>query len=164
MSQSNHSQSATGFDESPNIGQPQKLGRQASDGGSDDVWSGVPLVRRASSVSNSSSQDRDAFYPRRKLRSLGLVEMDSADVPEQAIQGGVGEEERPIYVWTGTSDHATVLRISFKRRIAEVWLEAYALKSFVELNLTAFTKILKKYVADHIQADHLDTTRTQIQS
>lgn len=74
--------------------------------------------------------------------------MDPAEVPE-ASKGDQEEDEheddgRPVYVWTGSNDYATVMRLSFKRRISEVWLEAYALKQYVDLNLTAFEKILKK--------------------
>jgi phosphate transporter len=53
-------------------------------------------------------------------------------------------EQRPVYVWTANNDYGTVLRIGFKKRISAVWLEAYALKQYVDLNLTAFEKILKK--------------------
>jgi len=78
--------------------------------------------------------------------------MDASEVPEfqpAPVEVETEEEEeedesRPVFVWTGTNDHATVMRIGFKKRISAVWLEAYALKQYVELNLTAFEKILKK--------------------
>lgn len=115
---------------------------------------------RRTSTSSASSHERDIFYPRRRAQALGLVEMDPSEVPEfptpnttedQAdagrLEDGLDEddaEDRPVYVWTGTNDHAAVMRIGFKKRISAVWLEAYALRQYVELNLTAFEKILKK--------------------
>ncbi|KIR29057.1 phosphate transporter [Cryptococcus deuterogattii 99/473] len=54
-------------------------------------------------------------------------------------------DDIPVFVWTANNDYATVLRIGLKKRISKVWLDAYALKQYVELNMTAFEKILKKY-------------------
>jgi phosphate transporter len=141
MSQSNHSLSASGYDDPAN---KAKNPRRSSDLESDDAAAAGEHVRRPSTSSNSS-HERDAFYPRRKLQALGLVEMDvdTADMPEPEQEEEV-EEGRPVFVWTGNNDHATVMRIGFKKRISAVWLEAYALKQYVELNLTAFEKILKK--------------------
>jgi phosphate transporter len=136
LSLSQHSQSASGMEESGSG--VAKHTRRASDLDSNDEG-GPSFVRRPSSASNSS-HERDIFYPRRgKVQALGLVEMDLAELPDQA-----DSDEGPVYVWTGTNDHATVMRIGFKKRISVIWLEAYALKQYVDLNLTAFEKILKK--------------------
>ncbi|WVQ81862.1 hypothetical protein IAT38_003989 [Cryptococcus sp. DSM 104549] len=112
---------------------------------------------RRASISSLSSHEGDFHWPRRRYHSLGLVQMDPATVPEwaQTVEGdveqgnnvGLGEAggKKAVFVWTASNDYATVLRIGFKKRISAVWLDAYALKQYVELNLTAFEKILKKY-------------------
>lgn len=109
---------------------------------------GVPHDRRTSTSSNSSRGEFDLSWPRRQTNSLGLVQMDPASVPVFAADqsGLVGERERrkAVYLWTANNDYGTVLRIGFKKRISAVWLEGYALKQYVDLNLTAFEKILKK--------------------
>lgn len=162
LSQSGMSRSVSAIDEgsangapmvSPSLaksgGRPGR-GRRSSDLDSEDA---MGHDRRASTSSNSS-HERDVFWPRsRRVQGLGLVEMDSGDIPDfppsPELDGEREEEQeedkqRPVYVWTGSGDHATVMRIGFKKRISAVWLEAYALKQYVELNLTAFEKILKK--------------------
>jgi phosphate transporter len=119
---------------------------------------------RRASMSSTSSHERDFVLPRTRWQSLELVEMDEGEVPDfarspNAIINGNGngngngdaemgdiqeESDRPVYMWTGSNDHATVMRIGFKKRVSANWLEAYALKQYVDLNLTAFEKILKK--------------------
>lgn len=144
--------------------------RASSDLGSSDLER--ERDRRTSMSSTSShEQERDFVLPRSRWQSLELVEMDAGDVPDFSVSPAVGmtyragrgngdaemgdiQEEgegegeasgdRPVYVWTGSNDHATVLRIGFKKRVSANWLEAYALKQYVDLNLTAFEKILKK--------------------
>ena len=109
---------------------------------------------RRTSVSSNSSHEHDFWQARRRHLSLGLVQTDPASVPaavkhfngdaEQG-HGGVGlSSDRPVFVWTANNDYGTVIRIGFKKRISAVWLDAYALKQYVDLNLTAFEKILKK--------------------
>jgi phosphate transporter len=86
----------------------------------------------------------------RRTPKLGLQLIDSSQYPEW-LQNEVSRDEEegsstPIfYNWTGSSDYATVLRIGMKKRISALWLDLYALKQYVDLNLTAFEKILKKY-------------------
>ncbi|WWC90734.1 uncharacterized protein L201_005671 [Kwoniella dendrophila CBS 6074] len=122
---------------------------------------------RRTSFSSVSSHEAEFTWPRRRYHSLGLVQMEPSDIPEWAIakhpdqndnedeEAGSGIEggfsasnynsRKPIYIWTSNNDYGTVLRIGFKKRISKVWLEAYALKQYVDLNLTAFEKILKKF-------------------
>ena len=102
-------------------------------------------------MSSNSSHERDIWTMTRNHLSLGLVEMDPGMVPDFARPPRTDsngqedpEEERPVFVWTASHDRATVLRIGFKKRISAVWLDVYSLKQYVELNLTAFEKILKK--------------------
>lgn len=126
-------------------------GRRSSDMGSSE--DGVGRDRRTS-ISSTSSHEREVAWPRRRYHSIGLVQMDPTAVPNGVVhpppeEDGVhvetqGEEARPVLIWTANNDYGTVLRIGFKKRISAVWLEAYALKQYVELNLTAFEKILKK--------------------
>jgi len=107
---------------------------------------------RRTSLSSASSHDRDfENLNRTRYRSLGLVQMDPANVPaavreEEAnrVDGEQAGNTGPVWVWTADDDYGKVLRIGFKKRISATWLEAYALKQYVDLNLTAFEKILKK--------------------
>lgn len=113
--------------------------------------------RRTSISSNSSHGEPDFWHGRRRHLSLGLVQMDGSDVPPAASKQfnstdyedgdgiGGGEDGRAVFVWTANNDYATVVRIGFKKRITALWLEAYALKQYVDLNMTAFEKILKKF-------------------
>ncbi|KAK8854806.1 hypothetical protein IAR55_003545 [Kwoniella newhampshirensis] len=140
-------------------GLPRSRGRRSSDIESsiDDLGTNAGTHERRTSISSLSSHEGDFGWPRRRYHSLGLVQMDPATVPDWAIistrdeeeEGGNGlaatDVKRPVFVWTANNDYGTVLRIGFKKRISAVWLEAYALKQYVDLNLTAFEKILKKY-------------------
>lgn len=146
---------------------PPKKARRSSDFESSENEGGHHLVgsttlERRTSVSSASSHEHDrdflSYGRRRLVGGLGLTIMDTAYVPTWAHEDDEVEEEQgddgeggtnnrrpaPVYVWMGSSDHATVMRIGFKKRISAVWLEAYSLKQYVELNLTAFEKILKK--------------------
>ncbi|WVR07611.1 hypothetical protein IAU60_004653 [Kwoniella sp. DSM 27419] len=118
---------------------------------------------RRTSISSMSSHEGEMSWPRRRFHSLGLVQMDPDAVPEYALPRIAEDEEQdgsnlndssftassafrsPVYIWTANNDYGTVMRIGFKKRISAVWLEAYALKQYVDLNMTAFEKILKKY-------------------
>ncbi|WWC71593.1 uncharacterized protein I206_105551 [Kwoniella pini CBS 10737] len=121
---------------------------------------GTGTIDRRTSFSSISSHEGDFSWPKRRFHSLGLVQMDPATVPEWAGPKNNHDEEegiqpnhgfagpnsrKPVFVWTANNDYGTVLRIGFKKRISSVWLEAYALKQYVDLNMTAFEKILKKY-------------------
>lgn len=122
-----------------------------------------PIRARAFSEVSSAGDDRRHSFSttssagawRQSLaassgHNLGLVAMDPSAYPEwlkEEVQRdeesvGIGGE---FYNWTGNSDYATVLRIGFKKRISALWLDLYALKQYVDLNFTAFEKILKKY-------------------
>jgi len=48
-------------------------------------------------------------------------------------------------IWTSNTDYAVDTRLIFKRRITSLYISFTSLKSYVELNFTGFTKILKKY-------------------
>ena len=127
-----------------------RLSRRASEMDSEEGGTGAGHDRRTSVSSNSSHGENSDFWStRRRHLSLGLVQLDLDDVP-QAVRTHQQEMEeadgdaRAAFVWTANNDYATVLRIGFKKRISALWLEAYALKQYVDLNMTAFEKILKK--------------------
>jgi phosphate transporter len=127
-----------------------RLGRRVSEMDSEEGATGAGHDRRTSVSSNSSHGENSDFWStRRRHLSLGLVQLDSDDIP-QAVRANQQEtaesdgDARPAFVWTANNDYATVLRIGFKKRISALWLEAYALKQYVDLNMTAFEKILKK--------------------
>lgn len=130
-----------------------KKGRRSSD--MESMEDGLGGHDRRTSISSNSSHEHDlAIYPRRRFHSLGLVQMDPTAIPSAVASSSRLEngdqadheeaESRQVLIWTANNDYGTVLRIGFKKRISAVWLEAYALKQYVELNLTAFEKILKK--------------------
>lgn len=113
--------------------------------------------RRMSASSASSGGLGPAASMSRNRGNLGLIPMidptplsDSIFSTSAAVHstGGPrlsGEDGEGVdYIWTASSDYGKVLRIGFKKRIARMWLDGYALKGYVELNLTAFEKILKK--------------------
>ncbi|TXT14263.1 uncharacterized protein COLE_00456 [Cutaneotrichosporon oleaginosum] len=88
----------------------------------------------------------------RRAHKLGLQPMDPSTYPEwlkeelaKASDIESASTKHIYYVWKGNTDYATVLRIGMKKRITALWLDLYALKQYVDLNFTAFQKILKKY-------------------
>ena len=143
-----------------------KITKRASFGGptspshhrksSDDYFSRERADRRLS-MSSVSSGDWAQRYDFRG--HLGLVPMDISNLGlstsmfsagtaggDGALSASVAESmPQTAYVWTANSDYGKILRIGFKKRIAALWLEAHSLRQYVELNMTAFEKILKKY-------------------
>ena len=125
-----------------------KRGRRSSDMESFDDGNG--MLDRRTSISSASSHERDASRPLLRFHSLGLVHMDPVSVPTNMTNGyGEGEEQgvrmrETVLIWTANNQYGIVLRIGFKKRISAIWLDTYSLKQYVELNLTAFEKILKK--------------------
>lgn len=141
-------------------------------GGEDELGSAQPqqsprAKQRSRAMSDLSSAD-DHFDRRgsmssistggglwrssRRAHKLGLVPMDPSTYPDwlkdEMDKGGSDVEaasKHIFYVWKGNSDYATVLRIGMKKRMTALWLDLYALKQYVDLNFTAFQKILKKY-------------------
>ncbi len=125
------------------------------------------IARRLSMSSASSGE----WATQRWRGNLGLVPMDTTHLPlsgsvfsEGGATGGLGRPggsedhagdlrlnladvtgAQVAYIWTANTDYGKVLRIGFKKRIAVLWLEAHSLRQYVELNMTAFEKILKKY-------------------
>ncbi|EJU04721.1 Sodium/sulfate symporter [Dacryopinax primogenitus] len=63
----------------------------------------------------------------------------------RGVTSNVSDPSDPLDIWTSNSDHALDTRLIFKRRITSLYISFTSLKSYVELNFTGFTKILKKY-------------------
>lgn len=132
---------------------PGQVRRSSDIESSDDGPSNLPRERRTS-LSSTSSHEREQEFgslsSRTRLKSLGLVLMDPSEVPDWLWrpEGRDVEEDAehrdPVYIWTGTGNYGTFARISLKKKISRVWLDCYSLKQYVDLNLTAFEKILKK--------------------
>ncbi|KZV90857.1 Sodium/sulfate symporter [Exidia glandulosa HHB12029] len=51
----------------------------------------------------------------------------------------------PFSIWTSKSDYAADVQVLFKRRITTLYINFSSLRSYVELNYSGFSKILKKY-------------------
>lgn len=49
-----------------------------------------------------------------------------------------------VNVWTSNGQRASMLKIIYKRRIAQLWLDWNALRGFRELNQEGVKKALKK--------------------
>lgn len=88
----------------------------------------------------------------RRGHKLGLTPVDPSTYPEWLVDElraddveMAGPRAPVFYNWKGNTDYATVLRIGMKKRISALWQDLYALKQYVDLNDTAFQKILKKY-------------------
>lgn len=119
----------------PAIQQSQQNSRKRSrsrNNNQDESLLGKSPARRSHRLSVSSTGS-SAGVSRRGRRHLGLVPMNH--------ESGEGD----AYIWTANTDYGKVLRIGFKKRIATLWLDANSLKQYVDLNLTAFEKILKKF-------------------
>lgn len=113
-----------------------------------------PRKRRLSNVTLQGKQ-WSAFFKRRpsQRRSLGLVEAGTRD--GTCSEGGESsllgtritrsEEPRFMSVWTAENDYAIDLRITYKRRITDLFVTFSELKQFAQLNETGIKKILKKY-------------------
>lgn len=105
------------------------------------------------SMSSASSHEAEQDYllARNRHQSLGLVPLGPSEMPDfMTSSGTTGDAEHghdasdPVFVWTSTSSYGKRMRIGQQKKISRLWLDTYALKQYVDLNLTAFEKILKK--------------------
>lgn len=113
-----------------------------------------PRKRRSSTASQNGRQ-WPAFFKRRpsQKRSLGLVDPDAlegsrSDAGDSSMFGTTaarGGENVSLSIWTAENDYAVDLRITYKRRITDLFVAFSELKQFVQLNETGTKKILKKY-------------------
>ncbi|GMK53595.1 hypothetical protein CspeluHIS016_0101810 [Cutaneotrichosporon spelunceum] len=117
-----------------------------------DFSSADDHFERRGSVSSFSSGGGLWRSSSRRAHKLGLEPMDPSAYPDwlkdelsKASDVESANVKHVYYVWRGNTDYAIVLRIGMKKRISALWLDLYALKQYVDLNYTAFQKILKKY-------------------
>ena len=81
---------------------------------------------------------------------LGLVLVDAnsmagGNMSTSIISEGPGHGHGLVHVWTSNGQRASMLKIIYKRRIAQLWLDWNALRSFRELNQEGVKKALKKF-------------------
>lgn len=114
-----------------------------------------PPRKRTDSSASQNGKPWSAFFKRRpsQKRSLGLVSNDPSNLESPVGLAGRSDpgdssvfgEGKSLSVWTAENDYAIDLRITFKRRITDVFVAMSELKQFVQLNETGMKKILKKY-------------------
>ncbi|EPQ28079.1 uncharacterized protein PFL1_04406 [Pseudozyma flocculosa PF-1] len=122
--------------------------------------------RATSNASLSQSQPQRGkwnIFTKKPLRrrSLGLLHPGDGN-GEAGIGGGIGGGgertggaseagdssfggSKVMSIWTAENDYAIDMRITFKRRITDLFVAFSELKQFVQLNETGLRKILKKY-------------------
>lgn len=120
-----------------------------------DVHPPGPLPRRWSSIFKKKGPQR---------RTLGLVipgdnssgglVASPSEAGNTTGRSGPGDsdagassffEDKTMSVWTAENDWAVDMRITFKKRITNLFVVTSELKQFVQLNETGMKKILKKY-------------------
>ncbi|KAJ1035635.1 hypothetical protein NDA18_000412 [Ustilago nuda] len=60
-------------------------------------------------------------------------------------ESSFGDDGKTMSIWTAENDYAIDMRITFKKRITDIFVAMSELKQFVSLNETGMRKILKKY-------------------
>ncbi|KZO91147.1 Sodium/sulfate symporter [Calocera viscosa TUFC12733] len=82
----------------------------------------------------------------------------------RTVTSNVSDGGDPHEFWTSNTDHAVDTRLIYKRRITSLYISFTSLKSYVELNLTGFTKILKKYdkVTEHELKNEYLRTKVEV--
>lgn len=118
------------------------------------------FAKRARSGSNASQTGSKARWgnlfgkkPVRR-RSLGLTLAGEengynqdrlAAGSSEAGDSSLGGDAKAMSIWTADNDYAIDMRITFKKRITDIFVAMSELKQFVQLNETGMRKILKKY-------------------
>lgn len=98
----------------------------------EDLEASIASLRSAAQAGPSGDQGRGVSRsPIRTAKNIAS-KIFSRD-------GGV-----PDTVWTARNNYAMDIQLLFKRRITNLYLSLISLRSYVELNLTGFRKILKK--------------------
>ncbi|SPC66321.1 probable PHO91 - similarity to Pho87p and Pho90p [Ustilago sp. UG-2017b] len=134
------------------------------------------LARRTRSSSNASQSGKarwGSILPKKptRRRSLGLMLTTTNNNDNNANQdltssqdrlapassdpgdSSFGDDGKTTSIWTAENDYAIDMRITFKKRITDIFVAMSELKQFVSLNETGMRKILKKY--DKITKSHL---------
>jgi len=90
----------------------------------------------------------------RRLRHSASVDTTQSDLlSATASDAGSSGFEREASLWTSSDEYAIDLRLMFKRRLSDLYMQVAELQQFVRLNATGMKKILKKY--DKITQSHL---------
>ncbi|CAO1615497.1 unnamed protein product [Sympodiomycopsis kandeliae] len=109
--------------------------------------------KRTTSSASQGQRPWSAFFKRRpsQRRSLGVVMNDrdgtlsGAGARSDGGDSSIFGENKALSIWTAENDYAIDQRITFKRRITDLFVTFSELKQFVQLNETGLKKILKKY-------------------
>ncbi len=147
-----------------------------------DVGDTSGFAKRARSGSNASQSGGGSkarwgsIFAKKPIRRRSLGLMLAGDDPSNsqdrlapgssdAGDSSFGGDAKTMSIWTAENDYAIDMRITFKKRIADLFVAMSELKQFVQLNETGMRKILKKY--DKITKSDLkdrymkDSLRTQ---
>lgn len=112
---------------------------------------------RKSSITGQIPQRLNTLFKRRPSvrKTLGLVSAasngaeQSGEAPRIIGDSEAGSESmfenKSQSIWTAENDWAIDMRITYKKRVADLYVEMSELKQFVQLNETGMKKILKKY-------------------
>lgn len=134
-------------------------------------------TRSSSNASQLASKTRwGSIFGKKPVRRRSLGLMLAGDDPansQDRLAAGSSEagdssfagDAKAMSIWTAENDYAIDMRITFKKRITDLFVAMSELKQFVSLNETGMRKILKKY--DKITKSDLkdrymnDSLRTQ---
>ncbi|SNX87653.1 probable PHO91 - similarity to Pho87p and Pho90p [Melanopsichium pennsylvanicum] len=117
------------------------------------------FAKRNRSVSNASQNTGSkgrwtGIFGKKPVRRQSLGLMHAADDAANSAAAGSSEAADSSYaadgaksmsIWTADNDYAIDMRITFKKRITDLFVAMSELKQFVSLNETGMRKILKKY-------------------
>ncbi|PWN89439.1 SPX-domain-containing protein [Acaromyces ingoldii] len=148
---------------------PPHRPRRLSQALADDSPNGAPSTRPRRTSTQGPVRRLSSMFKRRSSyrKSLGIVstggdgqatEAGSSARPgdlSASMSRGTGAESeggacsfaenKSMSVWTAENDWAIDLRITFKKRITNLFVTMSELKQFVQLNETGIKKIVKKY-------------------
>ncbi|PWN51228.1 SPX-domain-containing protein [Violaceomyces palustris] len=106
------------------------------------IFSKRPVRRQSLGLINPSDV-MDANHERGS--SAGGYLKSSTAGGSDAGGSSFGGEAKSLSIWTAENDYAIDMRITFKKRITDLFVALSELKQFVQLNETGMKKILKKY-------------------
>ncbi|KAG1789299.1 SPX domain-containing protein [Suillus plorans] len=118
------------------------------------VLSVAPRPRSASRVVSGSRHANSSMSPTGRARSLGSRLRTVKDITS------TGDT-----IWTAKGSYALDTRLLFKRKITNLYITLSSLRSYVEVNYSGFSKILKKYdkvvygeLKDHYMHEVVETS------
>ncbi|MCO5565563.1 hypothetical protein L7F22_019237 [Adiantum nelumboides] len=118
-----------------------------------------PRARRSSNSAYHTTPARKwtSMFKRKpsERKTLGLISSGGLPVANNTSEIGRSAEseagassnfgDKTLSIWTAENDWAIDMRITYKKRISDLFVDMSELKQFVSLNETGFKKILKKY-------------------